>query len=475
MDERDRTEDASDRRGFLTLLGALGVTGLAGCGGDGDGTPTDADGNGTGDGTDTAGTTTPGDTTAPSDTTTQPPTSSPEETETPTPTMTPREPEFVPLFDADSIEASDWHKVHGGSSFEVRDGTLVGISSSSGDNGFVTTYKLFDDFELKSEVWVDPEGLNSAIQVHSHTRQGKQHPYGPHPEVELSGDAAQMQPGGQAGYIYGEKLGTGWMREDGGDAPTHDVWNNDEWNDYRILAEGSRLQTFINGEQIEDLDLEEFSDVDGLMQMGGIALQVHSIDVDGREVKWRNMEIKELDVAEWDRPFNGRNTEGWTNPLGRGDVSVSDGELQLSGDDMFFLLTEASYEDFVFDTWVNAGAKGGLLFRSPDNAIGGYRAEIDPTEDALSGSLYNASDGEWLKSIDGESHSQMAYDPGGWNYYRVVADGNKMRVWVNGITTAEVSDDTNSAGGIGLQHRGGDGTIRFRDLEVKTIEAGTLN
>lgn len=474
MDERERTEDTGDRRRFLKLLGALGMTGLAGCGGDGGDTPTDAGGNGD-DGTPdttTPSDTTAGETTTSGDTTTQPSTSSPEETRTPTPTMTPREPEFVPLFDADSIEASDWHKVHGGSSFEVRDGTLVGISSSSGDNGFVTTYKLFDDYELRSEVWVDPDGLNSAIQVHSHTRQSKQHPYGPHPEVELS-ENPQISPGGQSGYIYGEKLGTGWMSEN---PESHDVWNDDGWNDYRIRAEGSRIRTFINGEQIEDLDLAEFADVDGLMHMGGIALQVHSIDVDGREVKWRNMEIKELDVAEWDRPFNGRNTDGWTNPLGTGDVSVSDGELQLSGDQSFFLLTEESYEDFVFETWVNAGAKGGVMFRNPgENVVAGYRAEIDPSEDALSGSLYNVTDGEWLKKIDEESHSQMAYKPEGWNYYRVVADGGNIRVWVNGITTAELSDDTESAGRVGLQHRGGDGTIRFRDLEVKPLEESVLD
>jgi hypothetical protein len=53
----DRTLSTADRRRFLTVLGALGVTGLAGCGGDGDGTdsPTDTDagGNGNGDMTDT--------------------------------------------------------------------------------------------------------------------------------------------------------------------------------------------------------------------------------------------------------------------------------------------------------------------------------------------------------------------------------------------------------------------------------------
>jgi hypothetical protein len=485
MNKHDTTDDdPGNRRRFLKLLGALGVTGLAGCGGDGTDTPTDTDAGGNGNGTDTPGTTADGTTTdgttadgttAPG-TTTQPPASSPGDTETPPPTLTPREPEFVSLLEADSVADANWHKVHGQAEYEIRNGEIVGISDSNSPNSFLGTYKVYDDFVLEFEAWVDPDGLNSGIQVRSHTTANNPHMFGPQVELELSGDSAPQIAPGQSGYVYGERLPTGWMSGGGGNPPSHEVFNNGEWNDFRIRVEGDTLQTSINDEQIENLDLSQFSDVDALIGMGIIGLQVHSIGADGREVKWRNPRIKELDVAEWDRPFNGRNTDGWTNPRGAGDVSVSDGELRLSGNESFFLLTEESYEDFVFETWVNAGAKGGVMFRNPgENVVAGYRAEIDPTEDALSGSLYSVTEGEWLKNTDGESHSQMAYKPEGWNYYRVAADGENIRVWVNGITTANLSDDTEPAGGIGLQHRGGDGTIRFRDMEIKTLEESVLN
>jgi hypothetical protein len=476
MDKRDHTDDEGNRRRFLKALGVLGVTGLAGCGGDGDGTdtPTDTDAGGNGNG---GGTDTPDATTADGTTATDSPTSSPDGTETPPPTMTPREPEFVSMLEADSLEGSTWHQVHGQAEYEIRDGnTIVGISNSNSPNSFLGTYKMYDDFVMEFEAWVDPDGLNSGMQVRSHTTADNPHTFGPQVELELSGESAPQIPPGQSGYVYGERLPTGWMSGGGGSPPAHEVFNNGEWNDFRIRVEDQSIQTFINGEQIEDLDLSQFSDVDALIGMGIIALQVHSIGADGREVRWRNPRIKELDITEWDRPFNGRNTDGWTNPRGTGDIAISDGELQLSGDESFFLLTEESYENFVFETWVNADAKGGVMFRNPGgNVVGGYRAEIDPTEDALSGSLYNVTGGEWLKNVDGESHSQMAYKPEGWNYYRVAADGENLRVWVNGITTADLTDDSESAGGIGLQHRGGDGTIRFRDMEVKTLEAGTLN
>jgi len=466
--------DGENRRRFLKVLGGLGVVGLAGCGGDGGETDSP-----TATATDTATSTTAGDTptdtVSPTDATTttgDTPTGT-TTTDTPTPTATatatPREPQFVSMYDGGSIEDSHWHQVNGQATYETRDGnTIVGISSSSGPNSFLSSYKVYDDFELEFETWVDPDGLNSGIQVRSHTKQSQQHVHGPQVELELSGDGGQIPPG-QAGSVYGEGLPTGWMSGGGSAPPANDAFNNGEWNDMRIRVEGDRLQTWINGTQIEDLDLSQF-DIDHLMSMGVIALQVHSIGADGREVRWRNIRIKELDVGEWTRLFNGRNTNGWTNPLDRGTVTASDGVLELDSDQSFFLLSEDSYDDFVFETWVNAGAKGGIMFRNPgQNRVSGYRAEIDPTDDAMSGSLYSHSTGSWLKDISGESFSQMAFKPDGWNYYRVMADGESLRVWVNGITTAEVTDDAQSSGMFGLQHRGGDGTIQFREMEYKPL------
>lgn len=58
------------------------------------------------------------------------------------------------------------------------------------------------------------------------------------------------------------------------------------------------------------------------------------------------------------------------------------------------------------------------------------------------------------------------------NYYRIMAKGNTLRVWVNGITTTEVTDDSHDSGRIGLEHRGGDGSIRFREMAVKPLDGG---
>lgn len=40
-------------------------------------------------------------------------------------------------------------------------------------------------------------------------------------------------------------------------APSKDVYRSGEWNAYRVVLKGSRLQAWLNGEAIHDLDLDE--------------------------------------------------------------------------------------------------------------------------------------------------------------------------------------------------------------------------
>ena len=67
---------------------------------------------------------------------------------------------------------------------------------------------------------------------------------------------------------------------------------NGKWNAYRVLAQGPRIQVWINGQQISDLVHEEkFKS----HPKGFIGLQVHGIRKGSGpfEVSWRNIEIIE--------------------------------------------------------------------------------------------------------------------------------------------------------------------------------------
>lgn len=70
------------------------------------------------------------------------------------------------------------------------------------------------------------------------------------------------------------------------------AFKDGEWNAYRIVARGPRIQTGINEEPIEDLtDEKKFES----HPKGFIGLQVHSVGNKGPfQVAWRKLRIKEL-------------------------------------------------------------------------------------------------------------------------------------------------------------------------------------
>ena len=47
--------------------------------------------------------------------------------------------------------------------------------------------------------------------------------------------------------------------------------------------------------------------------------------------------------------FDGKSLAGWTNPYSYGKAEVVDGEIQLTAEKKFFLMTEKSFGDFIFE------------------------------------------------------------------------------------------------------------------------------
>jgi 3-keto-disaccharide hydrolase len=96
----------------------------------------------------------------------------------------------------------------------------------------------------------------------------------------------ESRSAGESGFIYGEATGRGWV------SPNQDIkdaYKNGQWNEFRVLAVGPRIQTFINGKAVENLTDEAWS------RCGFIGLQVHGVGDRGPfEVRWRNIKIKDL-------------------------------------------------------------------------------------------------------------------------------------------------------------------------------------
>lgn len=201
---------------------------------------------------------------------------------------------WLALFDGRTLDG--WVQKNGTAEYRVEDGAIVGRTSAGSPNSFLTTERAYGDFELEFEVKVDRE-LNSGVQIRSRTkvrttgggaddRAGRV--FGPQVEIEASP--------GLAGYVYGEAIGRGWLTP-AERLVVHDHFRNGQWNRFRVVACGPRIQTWLNDEPIEDLTDEETYQTH---PEGFIGLQVHGIEPgEGPyEVAWRNLRLRELPAAE---------------------------------------------------------------------------------------------------------------------------------------------------------------------------------
>ena len=202
--------------------------------------------------------------------------------------------EMSPIFDGKTLNG--WSQLNGTANYRVKDGAIIGKTKEGSPNSFLCTNKHYTDFELKFEVKLINNELNSGVQIRSNTKEltEKEKERGDKlgrvngPQVEIE---ATKDKGAESGYVYGEACG-GWMTPKDELVP-HNHFKNGEWNQYRIVAKGPRIQTWVNGNKVSNLtDKEKFQS----HPKGFIGLQVHSIKKGSGpfEVAWRNIKVKEL-------------------------------------------------------------------------------------------------------------------------------------------------------------------------------------
>lgn len=195
------------------------------------------------------------------------------------------ESEWVQLFNGKNLEG--WTLRNGTAKYTVDGDSIVGTTDNGSPNSFLCTNKLYSDFELKFEVKVH-DRLNSGVQIRSKAKTGnKERVYGPQVEIESSGPK-----GAEAGYIYGEATGQGWLIPNDQRLP-HKTFKDGQWNQYRVVARGARIQTWINGQPIADLTDETTYKSH---PKGFIGLQVHSIPKNQGpySVRWRKIMLREI-------------------------------------------------------------------------------------------------------------------------------------------------------------------------------------
>ena len=187
----------------------------------------------------------------------------------------------------------------------------------------------------------------------------------------------------------------------------------------------------------------------------------------------------------WRPLFNGKDLTGWTQMNGTAPYTVADGAIvgtTVVGSPNSFLGTSEEFGDFIleYEARVESNINSGVQIRGlrdqgyKEGKVHGYQVEIDPSERAWTGGIYDESRRGWLHTLEGQDASKRAFRIGEWNRFRVEAIGDSIRTWVNGVACGDVLDNQTAKGFIALQvhsindaARAGE-TVRFKNLRVLT-------
>lgn len=188
----------------------------------------------------------------------------------------------------------------------------------------------------------------------------------------------------------------------------------------------------------------------------------------------------------WRDLFNGKDLSGWEKRNGTAEYVVRNGVIVGTTEiktPNTFLCTKETFGDFILELeiWGDAAINSGIQFRSnslpeyKNGRVHGYQAEADPSQRAYSGGIYDEGRRGWLYPLSLNPEARTAYKLGQWNTYRIEAVGHELRIWVNGVNTANVVDDMTASGFIGLQVHGigndeekAGREIRWRNIRIKT-------
>lgn len=165
----------------------------------------------------------------------------------------------------------------------------------------------------------------------------------------------------------------------------------------------------------------------------------------------------------WSTLFDGTSLDAF-DPIGNANWELVDGAVQAdqgSG----FLVTKDAYADFelTLEFWVDEPANSGIFIRCADPSQvtdrNSYEVNIydtRPDQTYRTGGIVHIA-----------SPTSVINAGGQWNTYRIVAEGPRLRVTLNGTDVVDVEDSQFASGPIALQY--GAGVVRFRNVRIRPL------
>ncbi len=187
----------------------------------------------------------------------------------------------------------------------------------------------------------------------------------------------------------------------------------------------------------------------------------------------------------WVELFDGQSLDGWTQRGGKASYTVEDQQIvgtTVPNTPNSFLCTKQHYDNFVLqlEFKVHPELNSGVQIRSNslpeynNGRVHGYQVEIDPSDRAWSAGIYDEGRRGWLFNLTQKDDARYAFQQDQWNKLLIIAIGNRIRTWLNGVPAADLTDDMTASGFIALQVHGVGGrqdpiSVRWRNIRLRQV------
>ena len=188
----------------------------------------------------------------------------------------------------------------------------------------------------------------------------------------------------------------------------------------------------------------------------------------------------------WKNLFNGVDLSGFTQIGGDALYEVVDSAIvgtTVWATSNSFIKTDSAYSDFILELKFKVAddLNSGVQIRSdvyPNGRVYGYQVEIDPTQRAFTGGIYDEARRGWLYALNETDNedANKAYKFGEWNQFRIEAIGDHITTWLNGTPVSNLWDNMNQTGFIAFQvHAIKDSALLGKQVMWKDIKILTDN
>lgn len=186
------------------------------------------------------------------------------------------------------------------------------------------------------------------------------------------------------------------------------------------------------------------------------------------------------------RLFDGTSFAGWEGDTAKTwrveDGAIVGGSLQAVVPRNEFLATTKTYRDFELSVAFRvegdaAKANAGIQFRTrriPNHhEVSGFQADIGQD---YWGALYDESRRNKVLARPEKAVVEKIAALGTWHTYRIRCEGDRIRLWVDGIPTVDYTETDKKIAGegiIALQVHGGARTVvRYKDIVITDLSRG---